>query len=102
MDTRLDTPPFSGRRHPKSRIAPLNTKARFVPTGATERDKAPDLRAYAGSNGIVFGAAWTKSTKDGARVYHSVKLDDPSFPNPIYASLVETADANTFSLVWSR
>ncbi|WP_237480291.1 DUF736 domain-containing protein [Lichenibacterium dinghuense] len=84
------------------RTLTLNTKVRFVPTGVAESDKAPDLRAYAGNNGIEFGAAWTKRTKDGARVYHSVKLDDPSFPNPIYASLVETADANTFSLVWSR
>ena len=83
------------------RTLSLNTKVRFVPIGATESDKAPDLRAYAGI-GIEFGAAWTKRTKDGARVYHSVKLDDPSFSNPIYASLVETADANTFSLVWSR
>ena len=82
------------------RTLTLNTKVSFVPTGVAESDKAPDLRAYAGNNGIEFGAAWTKRTKDGARVYHSVKLDDPSFPNPIYANLVETAD--TFALVWSR
>ena len=78
----------------------LNTKVRFVPS-PTDSEKAPDLRAYAG-NGIEFGAAWTKRTKDGARTYHSVKLDDPSFPAPIYASLVEGAEADTFSLVWSR
>jgi len=34
------------------------------------------------------GAAW-KKTSDGGREYLSVKLDDPSFPAPIYASLVE-------------
>ena len=66
----------------------LNTKVRFVPSPVTDNDKAPDLRAYAG-NGIEFGAAWTKRTKDGGRAYHSVKLDDPSFPAPLYASLVE-------------
>ena len=79
----------------------LNTKVRFVPSPTTDSEKAPDLRAYAGS-GIEFGAAWTKRTKDGARTYHSVKLDDPSFPAPIYASLVEAAEPDTFSLVWSR
>ena len=66
-----------------------------------DSEKAPDLRAYAG-NGIEFGAAWTKRTKDGARTYHSVKLDDPSFPAPIYASLVEASETGTFTLVWSR
>ena len=78
----------------------LNTKVRFVPA-TPDSEKAPDLRAYAG-NGIEFGAAWTKRTKDGLRTYHSVKLDDPSFPAPIYASLVEAAEPDTFSLVWSR
>ncbi|MGE0409145.1 MAG: DUF736 family protein, partial [Amphiplicatus sp.] len=32
--------------------------------------------------------------------YHSVKLDDPSFPAPIYANLVKS-DAD-YTLVWSR
>ena len=79
----------------------LNTKVRFVPAPATDSEKAPDLRAYAG-NGIEFGAAWTKRTKDGARTYHSVKLDDPSFPAPIYASLIEASEPGSFTLVWSR
>ena len=30
----------------------------------------------------------------------SVKLDDPSFPAPIYASLVESDEGH--SLIWSR
>jgi uncharacterized protein (DUF736 family) len=33
-------------------------------------------------------------------VYHSVKLDDPSFPAPIYAKLVAVDEA--YALVWSR
>ena len=33
-------------------------------------------------------------------VYHSVKLDDPSFPAPIYANLVAIDDS--YALVWSR
>ncbi|MNE94905.1 hypothetical protein D3C80_1929240 [compost metagenome] len=32
--------------------------------------------------------------------YLSVKLDDPSFPAPIYASLVEVDGGH--SLIWSR
>jgi uncharacterized protein (DUF736 family) len=30
---------------------------RYAPTGPTESDKAPDFRAYAGSNGIEFGGS---------------------------------------------
>jgi uncharacterized protein (DUF736 family) len=32
--------------------------------------------------------------------HHSVKLDDPSFPAPIYANLVAVDDV--YALVWSR
>lgn len=60
-------------------------------------DKAPDYRMFAGTT--EFGAAW-KKTSQANREYLSVKLDDPSFPSPIYASLVESDDG--FSLIWSR
>ena len=36
------------------------------------------------------------------REYLSVKLDDPSLPAPIYASLVEAEGPDEFTLVWSR
>jgi hypothetical protein len=47
-----------------------------------------------------FGAAWKKTSRD-RRDYLSVKLDDPSFPAPIYASLVES-DGEGIALIWSR
>ena len=44
-----------------------------------------------------------KPTFETRRDYISVKLDDPSFPAPIYASLVETeGNKQTFALIWSR
>ena len=43
-----------------------------------------------------FGAAWEKKSDKG-NYYLSVKLDDPSFPAPIYASLV--ADGDTPGLI---
>jgi uncharacterized protein (DUF736 family) len=46
------------------------------------------------------GAACAKTSRDG-RDYHSVKLDDPSFPASIYASLVEAEDGQSFNLIWS-
>jgi len=34
--------------------------------------------------------------------YLSVKLDDPSFPAPIYASLVKGEGDDACTLIWSR
>ncbi|MBP8235273.1 MAG: DUF736 family protein, partial [Rhizorhabdus sp.] len=34
--------------------------------------------------------------------YISVKLDDPSFPAPIYATLSETETTGEHALIWSR
>jgi len=76
----------------------LNVKAKIVPT-EKNNDKAPDFRIFAGTT--EFGAAW-KKTSNAGREYVSVKLDDPSFPAPIYASLVAVEGSEEFSLIWSR
>ncbi len=51
---------------------------------------------------LEVGALWQKTAKESGRVYWSVKLDDPAFATPLYASLVETDDDKTFNLMWSR
>ncbi len=75
----------------------LNVKTAILRPNEKNDDKAPDFRIFAGAT--EFGAAW-KKTSQANRDYLSVKLDDPSFPAPIYASLIETDDG--FSLIWSR
>jgi len=79
------------------RTLSLNIKVRFVPAGPSQNEKAPDLRAVASN--IEIGAAWKRTSKENT-VYHSVKLDDPTFAAPIYANLVEVEGAH--ALVWSR
>ncbi|WP_274630768.1 DUF736 domain-containing protein [Arvimicrobium flavum] len=74
----------------------LNTKAKFVPIEATAN--GPDYRVYAGN--VEIGAAW-KRTSQQDRPYVSVKLDDPSLPAPIYATLVED-EQDQHNLIWSR
>ena len=76
----------------------LNVKATFR-TDEKDNDKAPDFRIFAGAT--EFGAAW-KKTSNAGREYISVKLDDPSFPAPIYASLVEAEEGESYALIWSR
>ena len=76
----------------------LNVKAKFVPTEG-ESERGPDFRIFAGAT--EFGAAWKKTSKEN-RDYLSVKLDDPSFPAPIYATLVEVEGEQGLQLIWSR
>ncbi|WP_342629716.1 DUF736 family protein [Nguyenibacter vanlangensis] len=46
------------------------------------------------------GAAWIKHTTDRCE-YLGVKLDDPTLPGPIFASLFEDENG-AVNLVWSR
>ena len=91
--TRGEDGSFSGT----IRTLSLNVRARFIPAEPSQNDKAPDLRVLAGN--IEIGAAWRRTSKENS-VYHSVKLDDPSFPAPIFANLVEVDGG--YALVWSR
>jgi uncharacterized protein (DUF736 family) len=81
------------------RTLSINIKARFA-RAENGNDKAPDFRVFAGN--VELGAAWTKKARETGREYLSVKLDDPSFPQPIYASLVEAETEGSFNLIWSR
>jgi uncharacterized protein (DUF736 family) len=66
---------------------------------ANDNENAPSHRVFVGRAEI--GAGWTKTSKEG-RDYLSVKLDDPSFAAPIYASLFDDEDGKTFNLIWTR
>jgi uncharacterized protein (DUF736 family) len=79
------------------RTLSLNVKARLIPADSSSNEKAPALRVLAGN--VEIGAAWQRTSKENTP-YHSVKLDDPSFPAPIYANLVEVEGG--YALVWSR
>ena len=76
----------------------LSVKASIAPA-EKRNDNAPDFRVLAGRTN-EFGAAW-KRTSSTSREYLSVKLDDPSFSAPIFASLIETEN-DGFVLIWSR
>src|SRR3546814_6084312 len=68
------------------RTLTLRVKATIRPV-EREHDKAPDHRVSAG--GVEFGAGWTKAARETGAEYLSLKLDDPSFPAPIYATLTQ-------------
>jgi uncharacterized protein (DUF736 family) len=72
---------------------------RIVPETTRANDNAPTHRVFVGRAEI--GAAWTKRSNEG-RDYLSLKLDDPSFTQPIYANLFDDEDGEGYSLIWSR
>ncbi|WP_306839077.1 DUF736 domain-containing protein [Neorhizobium huautlense] len=80
------------------RTLALNVKARIARV-ENPSDKGPHFRIYAGN--VELGAAWQKTSGEG-RDFLSVKLDDPSFPAPIYATLVEIEGEDGLQLIWSR
>jgi uncharacterized protein (DUF736 family) len=92
--TKGDTGDFTGA----VKTLTLNVKTKIA-RSEKENDKAPDYRIFTGQT--EFGAAW-KKTSGAGREYLSVKLDDPSFPAPIFASLVAVEGGDGYALIWSR
>ncbi len=87
-------------------IVTLNVQAqnvRIVPEDSTNGENAPSHRVFVGRAEI--GAAWSKRSNED-RDYLSLKLDDPSFTQPIYANLFDDTviegGEESFSLIWSR
>jgi len=74
----------------------VNAKATITPVEKTG-EQSPDFRVFASKAEI--GAAW-KATSKAGNPYISVKLDDPSFPAPIFGRLVESDKGH--SLIWNR
>ena len=87
-------------------IVTLNVQAqnvRIVPEDSQPGENAPSHRVFVGRAEI--GAAWSKTSNE-SRDYLSLKLDDPSFTQPIYANLFDDTviegGEESFSLIWSR
>src|SRR3546814_2448606 len=75
----------------ESRTLPRRVKRSIRPCERAN-EKAPDHRFSA--SGVEFGAAWTKAARETGAEYLSLKLDDPSFPAPMYATLSQGDDGD--------
>lgn len=82
------------------RTLTLNVRVKLV---RIERpsDRGPHFRVFAAGN-VELGAGWQRQSEETGRDYVSIKLDDPSFPAPIYANLVEVEGEDAMQLIWSR
>jgi len=82
------------------RTMTINVKAQLVPNAEKASDGAPDYRLYAG--GAELGAGWNQESKDGGTPYVAMKLDDPSFAEPVRAAFFTNTDERTGVMVWKR
>ena len=85
----------------KGQIRTLNLDASVSMEPVTsDKEGAPAYRLYAGD--VELGAAWAKTARESGRLYHQVRLDDPSFPAPIFANLVSDDETGNYALIWNR
>jgi uncharacterized protein (DUF736 family) len=78
----------------------LQTKnVRIVSDARAAGENTPSHRVFVGR--IEIGAAWSKQSNEG-RNYLGIKLDDPSFTSPIYATLAAVDGEDEMQLIWSR
>jgi len=91
---------FSGR----VRTLSLDAELTFVPAENNGAEHAPDYRIHLGDGnaGPEIGAGWTR-TGERAGEYISIVLDDPSFMQPVRATLFQAGrGGREWQLVWNR
>ena len=81
------------------RTLTVNAKVRIVANDQKQSQGAPDFRVLVGTTEI--GAAWRKTSEDHGS-YLSIRLDDPSFAEPIRAALMEKSDDGVLPMLWRR
>ena len=85
------------------RTLTLDVELTFVPAENTDSEKAPAYRIHLGDeDGPEVGAGW-KHVGESAGPFISVLLDDPTFQQPIRASLFQSDDeSREWGLRWTR
>lgn len=85
-------------------IETLTLKAKITFEPSTKKtDNAPDYRLFLIADNFTseIGAAWNKTSKEGA-AYLSASMDDPSFAERINCRLVKTGTEQGYTLYWER
>lgn len=83
------------------RTLTINAKIRFVPNDNRENDNSPAFRVFVGHSRV--GEAWaTYSNGNPPKDYLRVRIDDPSFAQPLSAALFPDGEGRQARLVWKR
>ena len=82
------------------RTLSINARVKIFANDRKETEGSPDFRVSLGATEI--GAAWRKTKQGTEQSYLRVRIDDPSWPQPIWATLLESTDDGIVRLVWRR
>ena len=82
------------------RTITMNARVKIVANDRKESESAPDFRVMLGATEI--GAVWRRIKQGTDQTYLRVRLDDPGWPQPIWAILTEAAEDGTARLIWRR
>jgi len=83
------------------RTLAVNAKVQFVPNDNRTNKKAPAFRVLAGGSEV--GVAWEGAPRAGSAVEHlDVKLDDPTWREPIWTALHFEKCGVEAHLIWRR
>ncbi len=78
----------------------LNGRVHIIANDRKTANGAPDFRVTLGS--VEIGAAWRRTKQGSQQSYLRVRLDDPSWSQPIWGVLLEASDDGLARLVWNR
>jgi uncharacterized protein (DUF736 family) len=78
----------------------INAQLRILANDRKEKESAPDFRVLLSNTEI--GAAWRKTRQGSEQTYLRVRIDDPSWPQPIWAILLEATEDGIVRLIWRR
>jgi uncharacterized protein (DUF736 family) len=82
------------------RTLTVSAKIQILANDRKEKEGAPDYRIMNGA--VEIGAAWRKTRQGSEETYLRVKLDDPTWPQPIRGALLETSVDGVARLMWRR
>ena len=82
------------------RTITMNARVKIVANDRKENEGAPDFRLMLGATEI--GAVWRRIKQGTDQSYLRVRLDDPGWPQPIWAILTEATEDGTARLIWRR
>lgn len=82
------------------RTLTMNARVKILANDRKESEGAPDFRVSLGAAEI--GAAWRRTKQGTDQSYLRVRLDDPAWPQPIWAILLEATDDGVVRLIWRR
>jgi uncharacterized protein (DUF736 family) len=78
----------------------LNAEVTILANPRKDGRNAPDFRVMAGA--VEVGVAWRRSIEGAQKILLRVKLDDPTWPEPVWGALLEPGADGIARLLWRR